>query len=108
MARTVAELEALLAKSEARNAELEAAKSKPQVITVCLSKDEMDKQTKQRKPNTAKACISVYGLSKQFPVSLYRTQWRKLIDIAIPQVEAMLADPKANEELDRREARQRG
>ena len=35
-----------------------------------------------------KGCLSIYGLSK-FPLSLYASQWRKVIEL-VPQIQAFL------------------
>lgn len=36
-----------------------------------------------------KGCLSLYGLNKKFPVSLYGAQWERLLDFA-PQIREFL------------------
>jgi hypothetical protein len=64
-----------LARLQAENEALKASTSKPVTIKV-----------------SGKGAVSVYGLGR-FPVTLYKTQWFKLLDAA-PAVQAFI---KANE-----------
>jgi hypothetical protein len=70
-ATTTAELMARLAQLEAENAKLKEARHKSLSFKV-----------------SEKGALSVYGLGR-FPVSLYRGQWERLIEV-IPQIKAFI------------------
>lgn len=46
--------------------------------------------------SAGKGNVSVYGLQAKFPVTLYPSQWRRLIDEGIPQIEQFLKDEAKN------------
>jgi hypothetical protein len=71
-----AELLAKLAQLEAENAKLKEARHKSLSFKV-----------------SEKGALSVYGLGR-FPVTLYRGQWERLIEI-IPQLQAFIAENSA-------------
>jgi hypothetical protein len=51
-----------------------------------------------------KGAVSVYGLNARFPVSLYRSQWERLIQF-LPTMTKFLADNKATlDKFDERKA----
>jgi hypothetical protein len=73
--QTRAELEIELAALKARHAELMAAKSDlPRALTFRVSE---------------KGALSVYGMGR-FPVTLYKEQWAKLIDVS-EEIKAFIA-----------------
>ncbi len=86
MAMTMAQMQARLDALEARNAELEEAVTKRSTITLQVSQ---------------KGALSVYGLGR-FPVTLYKGQWKRLIEV-IPDIESYMVknDAKLQEKAPR-------
>lgn len=73
---TADQMLAMIAKLQEQNAALAAQQAAPRKITLKVSE---------------KGGLSMYGLGR-FPVTLYRSQWEKLIDPAtVKQVQAFIA-----------------
>jgi hypothetical protein len=58
--------EELIARLRKENSQLKAAQPKPRAITIKVSE---------------KGAVSIYGLNARFPVTLYRQQLEKLLDM---------------------------
>lgn len=41
-----------------------------------------------------KGAVSLYGINSRFPITLYRSQWVRVISM-VPQIEKFMADNKA-------------
>jgi hypothetical protein len=70
------DMKAELERLQAENAALKAAQAAKQVFKLKVSE---------------KGAISIYGMSRTFPVTLYRGQMERLLDNA-PQIRAFIAE----------------
>ena len=83
-------MEQIIARLTAENQALKGEGNKPHKLTLKVQREErIDPTTKAVKP--ASGAVSLYGLGR-FPVTLYKTQWARLLDAA-EQIKAFLADP---------------
>ena len=88
---TLPDLSAIVKQNEALMAELAALKSKIESRDVVSVKVNA-LGTKNRRGEDNKGTISVYGINKLYPISLYAEQWERLIK-ALPEIQAACKAP---------------